>query len=185
MPASVNPRSRHQVVAVGILAGLVGLGVPWISIRLSTGSTGGAGWSDFSPVSFSLTLAGVAAWGATLLTRWSVTRALSGLQTLIGGFAAVEILRALDRADDVAVKMAGEIGGVIGAFGPQDITWGWNAWAVGLALSSTIAITLGGFFGVLAPGSKRHTRSRYEQPNGSAADNPWDALTEGSDPTAR
>ena len=172
-------------MAGGIFAGLVGLGVPWISIRLTTGATGGAGWSDFSPVSFSLTLAAVAAWGATLLTRWSVTRVLSGLQIVIGGFATVEILRALDRADDVAAKMAGEIGGVIGAFGPADITWGWNSWAVGLALSSTIAITLGGIFGVLAPGSKGHTRSRYEQPSGSRADNPWDALTEGSDPTAR
>lgn len=178
-------RTRHQVMVVGLVAGMVALGAPWIAIRTSTGADGGATWADFSALSFALALASVAAWGATLLTGAMVSRVVSGLQSALALGALWGIVQSVRSGEEVAIRLAGEITGVIGAFRAEDIVWGWNTWAVGIAVGAASAFLISGLLGIAYPGERSSRTKRYEQPGRASHDHPWDDLSDGLDPTAR
>lgn len=185
MSASRLTRLRHHVMVAGLVAGIIALGVPWVSVSLTTGADGVATWADFSPASFSLALAAAAGWGATLLTRPLATRVLSAVQSGLAVSALLFVVSSIGQVGEVATRTAAAITGVSGVFGASDITWAWNHWGVGLSVVTCGAFFLSGVAGMVYPGEKRRRPSRYEQPGGAGDAHPWDALSDGTDPTAR
>lgn len=187
MTESCTPRrgSRHYPMIVALVLGLVSVGAPWLSVELPTGATGTAGVADVAPASFSVALAAIAAWGATLLTRERATRIVSGLQGLLAGVAALFYAQAFVETDSVIESVAANASGVIGALSASDSVATWSPTWIGVWGVVLLAILISGIWGVLAPGGRRRSRSRYGRPDQVNEPDPWDSLSDGGDPTSR
>ncbi|MEX2441868.1 MAG: Trp biosynthesis-associated membrane protein [Pontimonas sp.] len=184
-PSTARRGSRHYPMIVALIAGLVGVGAPWVVVELPTGAVGQAGVSEIAPVSFSAALAAVAAWGATLLTRSMVTRVVSGLQAVLGVISGVFFGRAFIDTDSVIESVAAAASGVVGALSAADAVSTWSPVWIGLWAVVLAAVIASGVWGVLAPGSRGATRSKYERSNQIEDGDLWESLSDGVDPTSR
>lgn len=181
---SPKPVWRHYLVALALVLGLVSAEAPWLSVTVPTGAAGQAGWSGVASASFSLALAAVAAWGASLLTPPRVTRVLGGAQVLLASGSGVALGHALVNATDVVASLADEASGVIGAFSASETSADWSPGWIAASSVAIVAIALSGITAVWAPGGE--TRSeKYDRPEQRADVDPWDALSDGHDPTDR
>lgn len=182
-----SPRrgSRHYPMVVALILGLVGLGAPWVVVELPTGAVGQAGVTEVAPASFSATLAAVAAWGATLLTRRTATRVISALHVALAVTAAVSMVRALLATDSVVESVASGASGVIGALTAAEATVTWSPGWISLWGLVLFALIASGVWGIVAPGSRRQRRSKYERADHAEELDPWESLSDGNDPTSR
>ncbi len=180
----LKPVWRHYLVALALVLGLVSAEAPWLSVAVPTGATGQAGWSGVAPASFSLALAAVAAWGASLLTPSRVTRVLGGAQLLLATGSAAALAKALVNASDVVRSLANEASGVIGAFSVADTAADWSAGWIAASSVAIVAVGLSGITAIVAPGGKKKSQ-KYDRPEQRVDVDPWDALSDGDDPTER
>lgn len=180
----LKPVWRHYLVALALVLGLVSAEAPWLSVTVPTGATGQAGWSGVASASFSLALAAVAAWGASLLTPPRVTRVLGGAQLLLATGSGVALAQALVNANDVVASLANEASGVIGAFSVADTAAEWSAGWIVASSVAIVAVGLSGITAIVAPGGEKKSR-KYDRPEQRADVDPWDALSDGDDPTER
>ena len=181
---SPKPVWRHYLVAVALVLGLVSAEAPWLSVTVPTGATGQAGWSGVASASFSLALAAVAAWGASLLTPPRVTRVLGISQLLLASGSALALSQALLNATEVVGSLADEASGVVGAFAVAETTADWSAGWIVTSSVAIIAVGLSGIIAIWSPGGGRKSQ-RYDRPEQRAEVDPWDALSDGEDPTDR
>ena len=180
-----TPRAiRHLAMVPGLVLGLVSIGAPWLVVDIPTGASASGGWSQVAPASFSLTLAAVAAWGATLLTGTRVTRVLGAVQALLAGGSLVALSRALSDSADVVRTLAAEASGVIGAISVADTVSSWSPSWITVTVVAVAAIGVSGVLGVTHPGPSKRS-GRYERPENTPETDPWQALSDGDDPTSR
>ena len=172
-------------MAPALILGLVSIGAPWLVVDIPTGASATAGWSSVAPASFSLALAAIAAWGASLLTRERATRVLGVVHTLLAAGSLFALGRALSDTDQLVGRLAGEASGVIGAIPLSDTLQTWSPTWIGVAIVAIIGIGLSGVWAVASPGTKDSRGSRYERPETNESSDPWQALSDGDDPTSR
>lgn len=184
-PSTARRGSRHYPMIGALIVGLVGVGAPWVVVELPTGAVGQAGVAEIAPASFSAALAAVAAWGATLLTRSVATRIVSGLQAALGVVSGVFFARAFVDTDSVIESVAAGASGVVGALSAADAVSTWSPVWIGLWAVVLVAVIASGVWGVLAPGARATTRSKYERANQVVDADPWESLSDGVDPTSR
>lgn len=184
-PRTPRRGSRHYPMIAGLIVGLVSVGAAWVHVELPTGAVGQAGVTEVAPASFSATLAAIAAWGATLLTRPVATRIVSGVQAALGVVAGVFLTRAFSDTDSVVESVAAGASGVIGAISAADAAVTWSPVWIGLWALALLAVIVSGVWGVLVPGSRSDRRSKYERAVPLEDVDPWESLSDGVDPTSR
>ena len=177
-------RMRHITMIPGLVLGLVSIGAPWLVVEIPTGASANAGWSQVAPASFSLGLAAVAAWGASLLTGRAATRLLAISQAVLAGGSLFALSRALTDTATVVRGLAAEASGVIGAISAADTVSQWSPGWIAVTVAAIAAIAISGILGAASPGHSRRTQ-RYERAENSADSDPWQALSDGDDPTSR
>ena len=182
----MRPKSawRHYLVAVALVLGLVSAEAPWLVVTVPTGATGQAGWSGVASASFSLGLAAVAAWGASLLTPARVTRILGGAQLILSGGSAIALSQALANGDGVVGSLANEASGVVGAFSVAETAAVWSPGWIATSSVAIVAVALSGLVAMWMPGGAKGSQ-KYDRPQQRLDIDPWDALSEGDDPTDR
>ena len=173
-------RLRHYFAGVGLLAGLIALGLPWLTFSVSTGLTGSVAWGDMSAGSVSTVLAAAAGWGLSLLVVPTWRRIVGALVAVLAVASSVLAWSSLRAGPEAVVSQAESSSGVLGVFTIEDIVWSWSPAGVGFAAVAIGAFFFSGLAAVIWPGEKRE-RKRYER----ATRDPWDELSQGSDPTAR
>ena len=177
-------RLRHISIIPGLVLGLISIGAPWLVVEIPTGASATAGWSQVAPASFSLSLAAVAAWGATLLTGPTATRALAAGQALLAGGSLFALSQALTDTATVVRGLAAEASGVIGAISAADTLSQWSPGWIAVTVTAIAAIAISGMLGAAFPGEPRRAQ-RYERAETSTDSDPWQALSDGEDPTSR
>lgn len=173
-------RLRHYFASIGLLTALIGLGLPWLTFSVSTGLTGSVGWGEMSGGSVSMVLAAAAGWGLTLLISPPWRRVVGALVAILAVGSSVLAWSSLSAGPEAVVSQAESASGVLGVFTIEDIAWSWSWTGVGMAATAIVALVLSGLSTVIWPGQKRE-RNRYER----TTRDPWDELSQGSDPTAR
>ncbi len=182
--AKTTRGSRHLPMIPALVLGLVSLGAPWLVVEVPTGATATAGWSDVAPASFSLALAAIAGWGASLLTGSRATRYLSGAQTLLAAGALLSLGSALGEPTRLLNRLAGEASGVIGAISPAETVSAWSPAWVSVAVIALLSLLASGIWGTIVPDG-RGRQQRYQRAEQSDTVDPWQALSDGQDPTSR
>ena len=177
-------RLRHIAMIPGLVLGLVSIGAPWLVVEIPTGASANAGWSQVAPASFSLGLAAVAAWGATLLTGTAATRVLAVSQAVLAGGSLFALSQALTDTATVVRGLAAEASGVIGAISAADTVSQWSPGWIAVTVAAIAEIAISGILGAAFPGRSRRTQ-RYERTKTSTDSDPWQALSDGEDPTSR
>lgn len=173
-------RLRHYFAALGIVSGLVALGLPWLTFELTTGLTGSVGWADVSPDSVSVVFAAAAGWGLTLMLSPRPRRVVGGLISALGLSAGVLAMLSLASGPQAVLSQAEAASGVLGVFRLDDIAWSWNPVGIAFAVTAIAAFLLSGLATTVWPGF-----ARRKDPYQLTPSDPWDELSQGSDPTAR
>jgi hypothetical protein len=171
---------RHYSAALGLLAGIVALGLPWLTFELSSGVTGAVTWGDVSAGSVSLSVASACAWALTLLVSPMWRRILGVSVALMGSVAIGFALASLGRTPEIVLSRAESEAGVIGAFSLDDVAWTWSVAGPTLSFVAMGALLLTGVALMVWPGGKRK-KDPYQR---EIAD-PWEQLSRGGDPTER
>jgi len=172
------------LVAVGLVLGLVSAEAPWLTVQVPTGAQATAGWAGVAAASFSLALAAVAAWGASLLTPPGVTRVLGVVQLLLAGGSAVALGRAFVLSDELIASVAADASGVSGAFSVAETLQEWGPGWITVSSVAIAAVFLSGVVAAWNPGVDRRTR-KYDRDALAAEADPWESLSDGVDPTDR
>ena len=172
-------RLRHYFVSIGLLAGLIGLGLPWLTFSVSTGLIGSVAWGEISGGSVSMVLAAAAGWGLTLLISPAWRRVVGALVATLAITAGVLAWSSFSAGPEAVVSQAESASGVIGVFTIEDIAWNWSPAGVGIASVAIVALFLSGLTTVIWPGEKR-VHNRYQR----TTRDPWEVLSQGTDPTA-
>lgn len=182
----MRPRSvwRQYLVAAGLVLGLVSAEAPWITVQVPTGASASAGWAAVAPASFSLALAAVAAWGASLLTPPLVTRVLGVAQLLLAAGSALALGRALVLSEELITRVAADASGVPGVFSVAETLTEWGPGWIAVSGVAIIAVFLSGVVGAWNPGTDRRTQ-KYDRSAAAAEADPWESLSDGVDPTDR
>lgn len=173
-------RLRHYFAVLGLVAGVISLGLPWVSFQLSSGAAGTVAWGDMSAGSVSFAVAAAAAWALTLLVGPVWRRALGVAVAVLASTSAAFALISLARAGEVVLSRAESEAGVMGAFSVDDVLWSWSLAGPVLSMSAVCGFFLAGVALMAWPGAKRGD-DRYER---EKAD-PWEQLSRGDDPTER
>lgn len=173
-------RLRHYSAALGLLAGVIALGLPWLSFELSSGVRGNIAWGDVSAGSVSVTVAAGAAWALTLLVTPFWRRILGAAVASMSLTAIVLAFLSLNRVPDIVLSRAESESGVIGVFTPDDLVWSWTAAGLTLSGVSVLAFLVTGLALIVWPGASRH-RDPYQR----ETSDPWEQLSRGGDPTER
>lgn len=178
-------RFRHYPMVPALVLGLVSLGAPWVVVDLPTGATGNAGWAAVAPASFSLALAAIAAWGATLLTRSLATRVIGAIQAALALGAGVFIARAFVEVNAVVQSVVDRASGVAGALSADDAITQWSPGWIGVSVLAVVLITVSGLWSVFFPGDPARRSDRYQRPEQAEHTDAWQVLSDGDDPTSR
>ncbi|MFZ9087374.1 MAG: Trp biosynthesis-associated membrane protein [Pontimonas sp.] len=173
-------RLRHYFAALGLVSGLVALGLPWLTFELTTGLAGSVGWGDVSPGSVSVVFAAAAGWGLTLMLSPRPRRVVGSLIGLLGLSAGILAVLSLASGTQAVLSQAEAASGVLGVFSLDDIAWSWNPVGIACAGTAIVSFCLSGLATMAWPGL-----ARQKDPYQLTPSDPWDELSQGSDPTAR
>jgi hypothetical protein len=180
-------RLRHALAGVGILALLVGFSQVWTVITLTTGQQVSLTGTDQATLAVSLLLVAAAAHALSLLVYrgahlvavivhsvsaggalWAIVHGL--LNPLSQASAEITLLTGLSGQDTVSSLVAG-----------TDVA----LFPVGTALSGAVCMLIAGVIGLGLWRVRPETVGRFERPDQSSEQHPWDDLTDGVDPTDR
>lgn len=133
-----------------------------------------------SPDSVSVVFATAAGWGLTLMLSPRLRRVVGGLISVLALSAGVLATLSLATGAQAVLSQAEAASGVLGVFNLDDIAWSWNPVGIAFAGMSIVAFFLSGLATMVWPGV-----ARRKDPYQLTPSDPWDELSEGSDPTAR
>jgi MFS family permease len=182
-----EPRRRTGFAAV-VLAGLgtaaltaVSSGKPWfradVDYRLVTGVRDADRTADM-PLAMALSLVVLAGWGAVLVTRGRVRRAMAAVALLAGlGVVACVVVAPFTLPDQVRENLLP---------GSDDVSVSPTGWFIAAAIGAVLAVVVLAVAWLRSPAWPTMS-SRYDAPATRAAapadTDLWKALDEGQDPT--
>jgi len=180
-------RLRHVTAGVGILALLVGFGQVWTVITLTTGQQLSLTGNDQATLAVSLLLAAAAAHALSLLVYRAAHLAAVIVQVISAGGALWAIVHGLLNPLSQASADITLLTGLSGQQTLSSLVAGTDIalFPVGSALFGAVCMLIAGIIGLGLWRVRPETVGRFERPDQSSEQHPWDDLTDGVDPTDR
>ena len=181
-------RIQHSFAIAGAVVVLLSLASPWWTVSPTTSPTAFTVTGfDASPALSALFLAACSAYGASLLSRRALRRALSALHCALSVLAATAtIAHVLDprgSLDDLVGRATGLTGqGAWHSVGLDGPSWWFALSVVGLALGVLSGI-IGAFRADSAPKPTKFSRADTSSSSTDSVGT-WDELSRGDDPTS-
>lgn len=181
------PLRRHGFALVGAAAGLIGLGQSWATLTLSTGQTISLAGANQAPTAVSLLLVAAAAHGLSFLVYTTAHRLTAVIQGLASAGAMWAVVVSLDETVRRASPEITALTGLSGEATVSDLVQSvvLHPIPVGFSLLGAGCFLVASAIGVLYQRVRPDHRSRFERGGSDDAGEPWDQLSEGTDPTDR